>query len=51
MVERPRKARALVVLLWAEDERGERFLGMSPIDPVRRRKPHYQILSAAHLKL
>jgi len=32
MVERPRRARALVAF-WAENERDERFLGLNLIDP------------------
>jgi hypothetical protein len=50
LVERPRRARALVAF-WVEHERDERFLGMDLIDPVRRHKTHYQILSATHLKV
>jgi hypothetical protein len=37
--------------LWAEDRRDEQFLGMDLIDPARRHKTHYQILSATHLKV
>jgi hypothetical protein len=50
MVERPRRARALVAF-WAENQRDERFLGMNLIDPVRRHKTHYQISFAPHLKV
>jgi len=49
MVERPRRARALVVV-FGQDERDELFLGMNLIDPVHRHKTHYQILSATHLR-
>jgi len=47
MVERPRRARALVVV-FGQDERDELFLGMN--DREHRHKTHYQILSATHLR-
>jgi hypothetical protein len=50
MVERPRRARALVVI-FGQDERDELFLGMNLIAPVHRHKTHYQISFATHLKV